>query len=263
MTSFNGYKEYKYESWDDFVAHNDFFSEDMGFVFRGQRDSSWKLETTLDRHVSRLDPNNVFLRNPYEEIFEKFVKSIRGRTGVEKSVDLNEDEIWALGQHYGLATPLLDWSFSFFVALYFAFEEQAEPTTGYRTVWALHTCSNIQNAMACFNEGKESKDQFKFVDPLSDENPRLVSQSGIFTKQPLRREFNLIDWITTNFDGVYNPYLIKIDIPSSERLRILKQLKMMNVHAATLFPDLEGSAKYCNAELELKKDKIMKNIRNY
>ena len=251
----NGYLEYKYESWNQFVIHNDYFSEDMGFVFRGQRDAGWKLETTLDRLVKNLDPDNVYIRNPYNDIFKKFVKSIRGRTGIDKSTNLNEDEIWALGQHHGLATPLLDWSNSFYVALYFAFENQTKSESGYRSVWAFHTCSNVTKAMEEFNNNKEPKDQFKFVDPVSDENPRLVSQSGLFTKQPLRNDFNLVDWVQNNFIGERSPYLIKIDIPEHERLRILKQLKMMNVHAATLFQDLEGSAKYCNLELELLKDK--------
>jgi hypothetical protein len=41
-------------------------------------------------------------------------------------------------------------------------------------------------------------------------------------------------------------YICKIVIPNEERADCLRHLRMMNVHHASLFPDLLGAAQYCN-----------------
>jgi FRG domain-containing protein len=69
---------------------------------------------------------------------DAFRRAARGRRGPFPAKLENENEVWALGQHHGLATPLLDWTESAFVALYFAFAEEATSSTGERAVWALY-----------------------------------------------------------------------------------------------------------------------------
>lgn len=250
----DGYTYYKCADWNQFLSFSQkYFADDMGFVFRGHRDSDWKLETTLDRHLIDIDVKGVDLESTYDQVLRTFAKAIRGRSVVGKCIKTNADDLWALGQHYGLKTPLLDWTESLFTAVFFAFEQRDEPKSGYRTIWAMHTGSYFKQKMALFNQGKQVNQEFKFLEPITDENPRLVSQSGLFTKQPIN--FDVVQWVNSHFSGIESPMLIKIDIPSNERLDILKQLKLMNVHPASLFPDVEGSSKYVNLELELLADK--------
>ena len=106
----------------------------------------------------------------------------------------------------------------------------------------------MRNAIDTYNESKDVAQQFKLVDPISDSNPRLITQTGLFTRQPLG--FDLISWVKENMKEDA-PYLIKINVPNSERLKILRHLRLMNIHPATLFPEIDGAAKYCNQTLEL------------
>jgi len=248
--------EYEVKSWQEIWNLATYFADDMGFIFRGQRSSNWTLETSLDRHLRRIEPEGIDLDSTYNFVLQNFALSLRGRSDVNKDHIGNIDELWALGQHYGLATPLLDWSRSLFVALYFAFEDFTKSESGYRSVWALNISQNVLDAMDKFNLGKDENKQFRIVEPLSDSNPRLISQSGLFTKQPLN--FSVQDWVIENLP--HNaPYLMKIMINEQERFKILTSLKLMNIHPASLFPEPDGAAKYCNLLLELLSDKS-KNI---
>jgi hypothetical protein len=240
--------EHNYSNWEDFLSNVFYFADDMGFVFRGQGCSDWKLQTTLDRTLARIEIVGIELQSTYDFLLKEFVKSIRGRSSISKDVYSNTDEIWALGQHYGLATPLLDWTHSIYVALFFAFEDPTPSSTGYRTVWALNSSRHVKDVIDKYNSDKEDSLKFNFVDPISDENPRLLTQTGLFTKQPLN--FDLENWVK-EFLNDDAPYFIKMNIPDGERLKILKNLRLMNIHPSTLFPEIEGAAKYCNQTLEL------------
>lgn len=253
----NGYLYSCLGSYDELKNYVNYFADDLGFVFRGQAQSQWNLETSLDRHIRRLNPVHINLETTYDFQLGLFVKAIRGRTNIAKDVINNQDELWALGQHYGLATPLLDWTSSLFVSLFFAFADPMPSPSGYRSVWALHR-SGIRDSMVSYNDGREYKQQFSFIDPLTDHNSRLVSQAGSFTRQPL--SFDIPQWIKKQFEGAIEPYLFKIDIPDRERLRILRHLRQMNIHSGTLFPDLAGASLDCNETLEIFADKRLRQI---
>ncbi|MFQ2544214.1 FRG domain-containing protein [Aeromonas caviae] len=249
----DGVVEIKLDSWLEFVEFCDFYwSENFGLYFRGQRDSSWGLNTTLDRFSLTLDNR---CGGTYNIVLSNFIKSLRGRSNIIKDQEKNEDEIWAIGQHNGLATPLLDWTTASYIALFFAFEENIPSSTGYRTIWAIH--KYLEEEMGVYNEGKNKQEVFTFIDPITDHNPRLISQSGIFTKQPL--EFNFEQWVRDRWSGVINkPVMFKVLLPDSERIRILTNLRLMNIHPATIYPDILGAAKHSQHELTLLSERVKK-----
>ncbi|MFL7890110.1 FRG domain-containing protein [Enterobacter pseudoroggenkampii] len=133
--------EQTYDDWIQFTNHLSYFADDMGFIFRGHHNSDWKLETSLDRTLLRIKPAGIDLGSTYNFVLDMFAKNLRGRTSINKNIETNADELWSLGQHYGLATPLLDWSRSIFVALFFAFESHLPSPSGFRSIWAFHTGS--------------------------------------------------------------------------------------------------------------------------
>jgi hypothetical protein len=244
----DGIAEYIVSGWDAFGLGVEYFTRDLGYIFRGQRNSDWKLETTLDRLHSTLD-QRIDLNSTYDFLLDNFAKSIRGRTKISKDIVNNKDELWALGQHYGLATPLLDWTYSIYVSVFFAFENPEPSPTGYRTIWALHR-HGVEKTLQNYNQALKYNDKVGFIEPMSDHNPRLISQSGLFSKQPIGFLFN--EWVKKTYIGeTEKAYMLKINLPDSERLTILKHLRQMNIHHGTLFPDLIGASKYCNDTLEI------------
>ena len=153
-------------------------------VWRGQRCDDWKLESTLDRELRRR-PGAQRERLAAEHL-QAFKYATRGRRGPNPPHISDENEFWALGQHHGLATPLLDWAMSPYVAAYFAFIGLGKPQTNRRVVFGLSRVrvdhENGEIIKAFKDPGRPPT--LEFVQPRSDENARLVSQGGLFTRVP-------------------------------------------------------------------------------
>ncbi|MDO4441459.1 MAG: FRG domain-containing protein [Moraxella sp.] len=232
-----------------------------GYIFRGQKDPEWKLSSTLERHFA---DNGVGVAldtyaNRCEDLLNRYKPLFRGRIFeqfllMDKQFD---DELWAFGQHYDLKTPLLDWSYSFFVALYFAFIDRAEHP--YRAVFILNRSilPFAKNTIKCF-------------EPKLDIGGRLNAQKGLFTKN-----------LSSDFEGLNAAYvevlssidtgvtfseqfnfpnqdcssmtevpIYKVLIASTLREKILTYLNILNVNGFTLFPDTKGLVTQCHLELE-------------
>lgn len=236
------------KSWQDFISfvnEGKFCEQDDEVLFRGQRNGSWALTPS----IARLSENGTYSQKAADIQLENFKYSIRGRTKVPVS-QLGTDDVWALGQHYGLWTPLLDWSRSPFVAMFFAMSEpdpKGESPKNYsRTVFRINR-----------TKLSEYMDEDFFINPLSSDHDRLISQDGLFTLSPAGEttlEYQVINSLAENGILVDDPdilkeYICKIHIPISndiERKEAIVALRRMNLHFANLYPDLEGSSMHCN-----------------
>lgn len=169
----------KIESWKDFVEllESPFFDA-LGteWVFRGHRRFDWSMTPTL----GRLTDDGIVTEELSNQQLGLFRKAIRGRTTdhslLEDGVD--DDELWSIGQHHGLMTPLLDWTYSPYVALFFAFSKENrkdEKDNPYRAVYALNKT---------FVSDDEVCPDIRVFEPRKDDHGRLVSQAGLFTFSP-------------------------------------------------------------------------------
>lgn len=203
-----------------------------GYIWRGHGSADWELHSTLERKLAAVPKKQWHARTDYH--LQNFKLASRGRRGDNPPALQSDNEWWALGQHHGLATPLLDWTVSPFVALYFAFQEPAPTPKGPRAVFALH-------------EESAKKAGVELINPLMDENKRLVNQSGLFTRSP--DDKTIMEAIQDKHEG-YGQEIIKIVIPNRERVKCLATLSRMNINHATLFPDLFGAGIECNVQLD-------------
>jgi FRG domain len=226
------------------------------YIWRGQRSVAWSLSSSLDRLFDKL---NLLTAGPSildqlsADHLQSFKSAARGRRGLNPAT-LSENDWWALGQHFGLATPLLDWTRSPFAAAYFAFEELTSNSEDYRVVYALDQDAVEQkNYELSIGPSVEHGrlPVIEFIDPMTDENQRLVSQGGIFTRAPIGTPIER--WVARAFESSPDAALLRIEIPGTDRLACLRTLNRMNISHLSLFPDLSGSSRATNLKLELEK----------
>jgi len=217
-------------------------------IFRGHRRYDWQLAPSL----GRLDSRGIITEEIAEAQLRLFRRAVRGRISDRTLVEIEEQyELWSVGQHHGLLTPLLDWTYSPYVALFFAFEKddrQGELNNPFRAVYMLNK-SHVEGDNRC--------PDVSVLEPRKDDHGRLVNQAGLFTytSHGNTLENFLINSLEDEVLGEVPEdeeakelatYICKIYIPNEERADCLRHLRMMNVHHASLFPDLLGAAEYCN-----------------
>jgi len=249
----NGVQHVQLGSCREFYAYVTGMPNLQDYIFRGQRMSSWKLESSLDRALKHAGQQANAARVATQH-FREFRFATRGRRGPNPQ-KLTENERWALGQHYGLWTPLLDWTESPFVALFFAFEEPSRRNEGTRAVFGLSRTLIQSKSTSIAQKQVDSAarpDILEIITPMTHENPRLVSQGGLFTRGTFGVDTER--WVETHFEGSKaDRALVKIVVPEhkGDRPEILRTLNRMNINHRSLFPDVEGSARFCNTRLSV------------
>jgi hypothetical protein len=225
------------------------------FLYRGHTDSTWGLATTLERAGREREPISDYYRiisraKPQIETFTRVIWDILTWEQVERLLqdpltiprhkfpDLGEYSYMAHLRHHGFPSPLLDWTRSPYVAAYFAFRSTARPATGRVSIFA-------------YAEKRDVKG--------SDIGTPLIQRIGPYVRTHKRHFLQQSDytisavfddggdgWRFTRHEDMFSPSkpdqdsLWKLNIPWTERLKVLKILDTYNVNALSLFDSEES-----------------------
>ncbi len=250
------YKEIPFTNWDEFknLAKN----SRLEWIFRGQSNACWELQTTLER-------SNIVTDFPEfeDQLIEEFIRGAKFYLK-EEQIPSSLLEWFSLIQHFGAPSRLLDFSKSPYIAAYFAFEQATEEFEKV-SIWVVDKISLFQSAMYYFDGKIEKKTNshyvfadetfecvfdkskeggFNCVFPVEPKNvnQRYHLQQSIFLCQGNQYE-SLINQFGFIREDLIEKTIMKVTIPTSEKKTAIRDLIKMNITRATLFPGLDGFAK--------------------
>ena len=217
------------------------------YVYRGVSDDAYPLITTLNRECS----HNLKLEDHIIRSFRKY--------GFDELKDIQSFwQILATGQHFGLPTRLLDWTYSPLVAAHFVTVNLNDYDKD-GAIYCIDTRDSIDTLPTCLKNEALKKDTgtftvnmlerhaknldefaslskkpfFLFFEPASGDN-RMINQYSLFSvsSDPKVLISDMVDEKKTS--------LYKIIIPKQTKLEIRDKLDYINITERVIYPGLDS-----------------------
>jgi len=258
------------------------FQERLHYIFRGQQQRKWRLTTTLSRHF--LSPYQPMTSIEFNEMLSHFFTRL-AVIGVQLPFRNDKHEYRAqleFGRHYGVPSPVVDFSYSPYIALFFAFNG-VRPSEARATDYSCLYCVNIEAVAEVWardsllgriddytikrermrflygDNGVVEDDTFengykaerlRFMSVPASWNRRMQRQIGCFIYDslcyPSTRYEDLEHYLEQDEVPTHLPsgqvMLTKLMIPHKAGREIFERLDLMSINGTLLFDSHEGAA---------------------
>lgn len=223
-------------NWEGFKKHVSML-EGRKYLFRGQNEP-WRLRTAFHR-TGRADLTRFTSID-----IPALHRHLSARTKHQFNLDNSNENgaFFNLIQHHGYPTPLLDWTYSPYVAAFFAFRnitKRQEETATDNDVVRIFVFDHKQWE-SDFNQVHHlliAGPHLSTSELIAIENERMIPQQAMST---LTNIDDIESYIMSR-ETEDKVYLRVIDIPVKERTAVNNELSSMGITAGALFPGLDGA----------------------
>ena len=207
--------------------------DEKSFIYRGQKNHSWQVESGAIRRLKEGVDNTVLLNSLFIGYIHQSINEVQIKYPVTYK-GLEDLECMAHLQHHRVATALIDFSKNPLVALFFACHGDYQNDDGKviivqkdNTIEEIKTTEKLREKLNYFfkDEEKYYLWQPTLGNPAMD-TQRITAQQSVFLfGQPIIQK-----------ERIYKELIISNKFKS----KILKELAKMGILEKTLFPDLLG-----------------------
>jgi hypothetical protein len=206
-------------------------------LFRGQN-AEWRLRTPYHR-TGRANLH-AFAWNDVPALRRHLSGRLKHVFKLEDQDDYGA--LLNLAQHHGYPTPILDWTYSPYIAAFFAYR-------GITNEAAANASSEAKVRVLVFNAAHWRRDWAPvtlLAHPLLHVTVRefIAIENDRMTPQQAASTVTSIDDIESYIRGRESEtgkYLSAIDLPVRERKHVMRELSYMGITAGSLFPGLDGA----------------------
>lgn len=244
------------QSIDELFAH-----ATDGWLYRGHQCADWEILSSFDRCCRRHQiasrrrvPLEEQLRREFRRAYHDYAAHYPGCDNIL--------EWLSLMQHYGAPTPLVDFTYSIYIATYFATERSTDDAAVWAVdpIWLIEQSSAILTAAGAdpeavealnlpMNESLEPLVNSLFFDALCPRlacpvnpfrlNERLRTQRGAFVA-PGDIQIPFMENLRALSGHRLKSNIVRVVIPKRLITKLRANLHSMGLSRRTLFPGLDG-----------------------
>lgn len=222
-----------WETYKTYVARLDY----RRHIFRGQAKPR-RLRTAFHR-TGRADLFR-FLTDDRIELHRHL--SSRTKHLFDLNIPDQNGAFLSLAQHHGYPTPLLDWTYSPYIAAFFAYREITNAQ-------AAKAKANEKVRIFVFDRQAWTTDffqsnvlsprgpHFSIMHFVATENERLIPQQSVSS---VTNVDDIETYIRRKESEAGKTYLTVVDLPIRERAKVMHELSVMGITAGSMLPGFDG-----------------------